>query len=128
MVKEMNKRHFIWYFIKIILVFSIGYAFRANAADAIPALSIGDFANNILEPAAIAADLFYIVYYCAGTAFMTASAIKFFEYRVNPLSARMSQVVFLFLTGFCMLAAPYLLTHLDEGVTSAVALESIFHS
>lgn len=104
---------------KITIMISIGYAGQLLAKeDAAPDLL--DVTNHLMESAVVATDFFYLVYVILGTAFVTASVIKFFERRVNPLGVRISQIVFLLVAGLFMLVMPYLVNHSQSELQSAV--------
>lgn len=106
----------------ILIIFSSGYAcsmFAEESASSV-LLSLGDVANNALEPAIIVIDLLYVVYLTLGTGLLTASVVKFFERRVNPLGVTISQVIFLFFAGLFVLLVPYLFTQSQHGIKTTI--------
>lgn len=75
--------------------------------DEIPSTTMGDVANNLLQPTMIVLSTMQFVYLFVGLSFMTASVIKYFEYRINPLSVTIGHIIFLLIVGIAFVSFHY---------------------
>ena len=99
--------------VKLVIAILLCYAGSVLPEDTVPTL--GDAALSLLEHALLVTKFMYLIYLVLGTTFVTASVIKFFERRINPLCITITQIIFLLIAGLFMLALPYLLEHAQDG-------------
>ena len=69
--------------------------------------SMGDFANDALQPVLVLADFVGTTSLIVGGCSLFSAVIRYRQYRVNPLAHPISSVITLFLIGFVLLVLPF---------------------
>ena len=102
---------------------SIGFALVGlGLAGVAVAGSLGNVADGLLQPIKEFSNVFNLVCYVIGAAFLVGTLVQWVEHRRNPMQVRLSQVVFLFLLGVILVLLPYL-TSFSQSVRSVGAVQ-----
>lgn len=81
--------------------------------------SLGNVAQNLMEPVGFFSDFIQTGCLLIGGAFLFASIIKYFEHRRSPLMVPISTVVFLIIAGIILILLPLLSIITEHGVPYA---------
>jgi hypothetical protein len=69
---------------------------------------LGEFAEDLLEPVAILSDFISTAALILAICSLFSALLRYMQYRVNPMAAPLSSVIFLFIMGLALLAIPFL--------------------
>ena len=72
------------------------------------ALSLGQVAQNLMEPVDVLSSFVITACFAIGGAFLFTAVIKYFEHRRSPLMVPISTVIFLLIAGILLMLLPFL--------------------
>lgn len=102
--------------LKCLVLFLIPlFALAEEQAKEVPALGIGQIAENFLGPIGLLSDLISTTCFIIGGSFLFASLIKYIEHRRSPLMVPISTVIYMFLLGLILVFLPFLSLFTDTG-------------
>lgn len=77
------------------------------------ASSIGQLADNIVEPISVLTNFIYSACVILGTCALFGAFLRYMQYRVNPLASPISSVLILLIIGVVLICLP-LVSHLTD--------------
>lgn len=78
--------------------------------------SIGDLANDLMEPVSILSDFIGTGSLIIGITCLFGAFLRYMQYRVNPLMSPMSTVIVLLILGLLLVCVPFLYKVLGYGL------------
>jgi len=87
-----------------------------SIAATIRATSLGDMAQDLLEPVTIISDFVNTAAIVVGICCLLGAFLRFLEYRKNQMVSPISTVVLLFIMGLALLGLPFIYKLTGEGI------------
>lgn len=85
----------------------------------VPTGSLGQLANQTMEPVGVLTRTMYNICYVLGATMLLGSVIQYKNYRDNPSQVRLSRPIFLLVIGLVLLAIPFISGY-SEGASIAL--------
>ena len=89
----------------------------AAYADKAPiAPSLGEMANNVMEPVSVFTNVMYTLCYIIGATLCVGGLIQYKEHRVNPVHVPINRPIVMLVLGLSLIAIPFIV-HLSESAS-----------
>ena len=93
--------------LRILFLLNLFIPLPVLAEDAAPS-GFGAKANELMQPIGVLGDAITNICLILGIMFLFGAFLRYRLYRVNPLAAPLSTVIFLFILAFLLLSLPFL--------------------